>query len=140
MKNLGNLSFIILFLCSNYSTNCFLSGSLVTKSCRLATPQTVACQASLSMGFPKQEYWSGLPFSSPGDLSDPGIEPSSLHLLHRQVDSLSAEPLGKYRAQVLTDWTASFLLPKEPMVTFYNTLGELYKFVFWIYGLWIWGL
>ena len=39
------------------------------------TPQTVAHQAPLSMGFPWQEYWSGLTFSSPGDLPDPGIEP-----------------------------------------------------------------
>ena len=38
---------------------------------------SVACQASLSMGFPKQEYWSGLPFLPPGDLPDPGIEPAS---------------------------------------------------------------
>ena len=40
----------------------------------LATPWTVAHQAPLSMGFCRQEYWSGLPFPSPGDLSDPGIE------------------------------------------------------------------
>ena len=43
-----------------------------------ATPQTVAHQAPLSMGFPRQEYWSVLPFPPPGDLPDPGIEPSSL--------------------------------------------------------------
>ena len=42
-----------------------------------ATPQTVAYQAPLSMGFSKQEYWSGLPFPSPRDLPDPGIEPRS---------------------------------------------------------------
>ena len=42
-----------------------------------ATLWTVACQASLSMEFSKQEYWSGLPFPSPGDLPDPGIEPVS---------------------------------------------------------------
>ena len=42
-----------------------------------ATPWTVAHQAPLSMGFPRQEYWSGLPFSSPGDLSNSGIEPGS---------------------------------------------------------------
>ena len=41
------------------------------------TPWTVAHQAPLSMGFPKQEYWSSLPFPSPGDLSEPGIEPMS---------------------------------------------------------------
>ena len=43
-----------------------------------ATPWTVACQASLSVGFSRQEYWSGLPCPPPGDLSDPGIGPSSL--------------------------------------------------------------
>ena len=42
-----------------------------------ATPWTVACQAPLSMGFSRQEYWSGLPFPSPGDLPDPGIKPAS---------------------------------------------------------------
>ena len=41
------------------------------------TPWTVAHQAPLSMGFPRQEYWSELPFPSPGDLPDPGIEPAS---------------------------------------------------------------
>ena len=40
-------------------------------------PWTIACQASLSMGFPRQEYWSGLPFPSPGDLPNPGIKPVS---------------------------------------------------------------
>ena len=41
------------------------------------TPWTVAHQAPLSMGFSRQEYWSGLPFPSPGDLPDPGIKPTS---------------------------------------------------------------
>ena len=45
----------------------------------------VACQASLLMGFSRQEYWSGLPFPSPGDLPDPGIVPGSPAL---QADSL----------------------------------------------------
>ena len=45
-----------------------------------ATPWTIAHQASLSTGFPRQEYWSGLPFPSPGDLSDPGLEPPSPEL------------------------------------------------------------
>ena len=43
----------------------------------LATPWTPAHQAPLSMGFPRQEYWSGLPFPSPGNLPDPGIKPGS---------------------------------------------------------------
>ena len=56
------------------------------------TPWTVAHSAPLSMGFPKQEYWSGLPFSSPGDLHHPEIEFGSPTL---QVDSLPTEPPGK---------------------------------------------
>ena len=53
-------------------------GGLVAKSCpTLATPWTVACQAPVSMGFSRREYWSGLPFPSPGDLSDPGIKSGS---------------------------------------------------------------
>ena len=47
------------------------------------TPGTVAHQAPLSMGFPKQECWSGLPFPSPGDLPDSGIEPASSELAGR---------------------------------------------------------
>ena len=49
----------------------------VTQSCTLCNPWTMAHQASLSMGFPRQEYWSGLSFPVPGDLPDPGIEPMS---------------------------------------------------------------
>ena len=64
-------------------------GGLVTKSClTLMTTQTVAHQAPLSMGLSRQEYWSGLPFPSPGDLRDPGIEPGSPAL---QEDSLLTE-------------------------------------------------
>ena len=57
-----------------------------------ATPWTLARQAPLSMGFSRQEYWSWLPFPSPGDLPNPGIEPESPAL---QVDALSSEPPGK---------------------------------------------
>ena len=58
----------------------------------IATPWTVAHQAPLSKGFSRQEYWRGLPFPSPGDLPDPGIEPTFPAL---QVDSLLSEPPGK---------------------------------------------
>ena len=57
----------------------------------LATPWTVAYQAPPSMGFSRQEYWSGLPFSSPGGLPNPGIEPRSPAL---QADSLLTELQG----------------------------------------------
>ena len=56
------------------------------------TPRTVAYQASQSTGFSRQEYWSGLPFLSPGDLPNPGIEPGSPAL---EADALSTEPPGK---------------------------------------------
>ena len=56
------------------------------------TPWTVAYQAPPSMQFSKQEYWSGLPFPSPGDLPNPGIEPESPTL---QADVLPSEPPGK---------------------------------------------
>ena len=57
-----------------------------------ATPWTVACQDSLFMELSRQEYWSMLPFSSPGDLLDPGIKPAFLAL---QSDSLPTELQGK---------------------------------------------
>ena len=57
-----------------------------------ASPWTVTLQAPLSMSFPRQEYWSGLPFPSLGDLPDPGIKPRSPAL---QADSLPTELQGK---------------------------------------------
>ena len=59
-----------------------------------ATPWGIVCQTSLSMGFPRQEYWSELPFPSPGDHSNPGIKPGSPAL---EVDSLTSEPAVKPR-------------------------------------------
>ena len=58
----------------------------------LATPWTIACQALLSMGFPKQEYWSGLPFPSSGNHLNPGIEPTFPALVG---GLFTTEPLGK---------------------------------------------
>ena len=63
---------------------------LVAQSClTLCDPWTVAHQAPLSMEFSRQEYWSGLPFPSPGDLSNPGIKAGSPAL---PADSLPPEP------------------------------------------------
>ena len=66
------------------------SHSVVSDS--LWPPWTVAHQAPQSMGFSRQEYWSGLPFPSPGDLPDPGTEPRSPTL---RTDALLSEPPGK---------------------------------------------
>ena len=71
---------------------------LITNQVRLfVIPWTVPCQAPLSMEFPRQEYWNGLPFPSPGDLPDPGIEPSSLAW---QADFL---PLSTWKAVSILD-------------------------------------
>ena len=73
---------------------------LVAQSClTLETPWTGACQAPIS----RQEYWSWLPFPSPGDLPDPGIEPGSPTL---QADTLPSEPPGK-------PWMVTWLVPKD---------------------------
>ena len=72
-----------------------------------ATPWTVAYQASLSVGFSRQEYWSGLPFPSPGDLPNPGIEPGSPTL---QADALLSEPPGKLKMSLIVqDWDTHHL-------------------------------
>ena len=65
---------------------------------------TVACQTPLSMGFPRQEYWSGLPFSSPGDLPNLGIEPGSPAL---QADDL----LNELNMENQVKWQVSLLWP-----------------------------
>ena len=61
-----------------------------------ATPWTVDYQDSPSMGFSRQEYWSGLLFPSPGDLPNPGIKPGFPEL---QADALPSEPPGKPRVK-----------------------------------------
>ena len=67
-----------------------------------ATPWTVAYHAPPSMEFSRQEYWSGLPFPSPGDLPDPGIKPRSSTL---QADALPSEPPGKSKKVQMTLFT-----------------------------------
>ena len=68
----------------------------------LATLWTVVCQVSPSMGFSRQEFWSGLPCPPPGDLPDPGFEPGSPAL---QADALLSEPPGKSKVE----WTVKEL-------------------------------
>ena len=73
----------------------------------VVTPWTVVYQASPSTGFSRQEYWSGLPFPSPGDLPDPGIEPGSPAL---EADALTSEPPGK--PQEFDIWLSVYLCNK----------------------------
>ena len=91
-------------------TRCFVLGpfSPVPLS---ATPWTVACQAPRSMGFPRQEYWSGWTFPSPGDLPHAEVEYASPAL---QVYSLPVEPPGKP--------TLSKILEKKKYICIYPSL------------------
>ena len=66
------------------------------------------------MGFSRQEYWSGLPFPSPGDLPDPGIEPGSPAL---EADALTSEPPGKF-SMVSFDKDPFFILMKLNLLSF----------------------
>ena len=66
---------------------------LIAQTCpTLATLWTIVHQASLSMEFSQQEYWTGLPFPAPGDVPNPGVGPGSPAL---QADSLPSKPPGK---------------------------------------------
>ena len=69
-----------------------VKGKSLSRVQLFATPWTIAYQAPQSMESSKQEYWSGSPFASPGDLPTPGIEPGSPAL---QADALPSEPPGK---------------------------------------------
>ena len=83
----------IFYLLNSHPLTVLNGGGLVTKSCpTLVTPWTVASEVPLSMGFSRQEYWSGLPFPSPGNLLIPGIKHGPPAL---QVDSLPTKLWGK---------------------------------------------
>ena len=84
------------FACTSPNISCFtvFIRPRVSHVWFFAIPWTVARQVPLSMGFSRQEYWSGLPRPPPGDIPNPGIEPRSPAL---QVDSLPSEPPGKLK-------------------------------------------
>ena len=92
---------------------CYLKVEVKVKSLScvwlFATPWTVAYQAPPSMGFSRQEYWSGLPFPSPGDLPDPGIKPGFPAF---QADALTSEPPGKLRKE---QFQTHFMMPSSPL-------------------------
>ena len=93
-----SLSFLGLFLglCLHLSLLCLSTWIVKMKSLNhvqlFTTLWTIAYQVPPSIGFSRQEYWSGLPFPSPGNLPNPGIEPRSPTL---QADALTSEPPGK---------------------------------------------
>ena len=96
-------------------------GGVAGNSCPThETPWTVIRHTPLSMGFARQEYWSGSPFPSPGDLPHPGIKPGSPALL---VESLPTEPPAKpYRMDMLSNDVLWCTLPNA---TFSDTMMEV---------------
>ena len=74
--------------CVRKSMQCVCVCAVARLCLILCNPQSAACQVSLSMGSRRQEYWSGLPFPSLGDLPNSGTEPLSRHCLHWQAESL----------------------------------------------------
>ena len=75
--------------------NAFPEGRRFSHVRLCVTPWTIACQAPMSTGFSRQEYWSEVPCPSPGDVPNPRIKPTSLGLLCWQVGSLPLAPHGK---------------------------------------------
>ena len=80
---------------------------LLSHTWLFSTPRTVAHQAPLSMCFPRQEYWRGLPFPSPGNLPNPGI-PHFLRLLHWQVGFFTSWATGKWINSLASHYTFAF--------------------------------
>ena len=87
-----------------------------------ATPWTVAYQAPPSMGFSRQEYWSGLPFPSPRDLPNPRIKPGSSTL---QADALPSEPPGKSKR-----YEVNAIFKKVKLYLYQNMTNDLDIYAF----------
>ena len=107
---------------------------LVAKSClNLCNPWTIACLAPLSMGFPKQEYWSGLPFPSPMDLPDPGIEPI---FPAWQVDSLILSHLESPYHMTYCLLNSYFILSFTAMPNIFLIMDHTQKFhCYWMFNI-----
>ena len=91
----------------DWATNTYYVLSHFSHVQLFVTPWTVTCQAPLSMEFSRQEYWSGLLFPSPGDLSDLGAKLCFLYLLHWQVGSLPLASPGKSWNKWLVEFESS---------------------------------
>ena len=104
---------------------CYVAQCYVAQSCTtLVSPWTVASQALLSMGFPRQKYQSGLSFPTPGDLPNPGMKPVLFCLLHWQAGSLPLASPGKPLSQYTTTkngrentWKHEPLFKKKKLTT-----------------------
>ena len=95
---------MFIFIANGQLSEAFIVAVQSVNRVRLfATPRTIAPQAPLSMGFPRQEHWSRLPFPSPGDLPNPGMEPTFLTSPSLAGEFFTPAPSGKH--------TLSFYIP-----------------------------
>ena len=107
----------------------FCGGGLVAKSCpALVTPWTVAHQAPLSMGFPSPQDWNELPFPSPGDLPDPGVELASPVFAGR---FFTTELPGKLAPHITLDFHACVLLIDSSALFFTLQIASDFPFERW---------
>ena len=91
------------------------------------TPYTVVCQSPLSMGFPRQEYWSGLPFPSPGVVLDPGIEPRSPSLAG---GFFTTEPPGQLAHRIGPNLTPLTVPESQPVFSHHTGSALVLSSVF----------
>ena len=108
------------FILSPWGRGWWFSHWVVSNS--FATPRTITHQAPLSMGFPWQDYWSGLPFPSPGDLPNPGIQAVCRQTPMLQVNSLLTE-LQENLPNICTGKNNSG--PKEPITIIPRPSGQI---------------
>ena len=118
-------------------------GGAVTKSCpTLLIPWTIAHQAPLSMGFPRQEYWSGLPIClSRGSYQPRDWTPASYigkWSLHWWLDSLSTEPPGKQFMNILTLWDSRIVLDQTASTVYIFFIPFPSQNVYWSYPILLW--
>ena len=114
------------FLLTSAAASLSVLSQLLQSCPTLCDLQTIAHQAPLSMGFSRQEDWSGLPYPLPGDLPNPGIKPISLAFPALLADSLPTEPPGK---------PISTLRPPKPVPTsswYQNVEKRTHRPVFWL--------
>ena len=97
-----------------------------------ATQRMVACQAPLSMGFSRQEYWSEFPCPPPGDLPDPGIKPTSFMSPALQEDSLPLASAGKPSLLVSMPNSVLFIYRMDSAVPLLMDIGLLQFFFFFL--------